>query len=167
MVLGMKRLPPLPTGRGQGWRGIALALLLCAVLYGFWKNAENHLDLIGRRGMVTDETGSLSRENLDNLREMAAALKDSYGVNAMILVSKGDVEWPKAGKAPLELFIAVVPGEARAVIHFSPLLRRGLDEDFCYQLQHDVLDKLVREGHVFRALSESLTRLWQRLGAIS
>ena len=167
MVLRMRRMPPLPKGRGQGWRGMALALVFCAVIYGFWKNTENQMELIGQRGAVMDETGTLSKDQLDNLREMAAALKDGYGVKTRIVISKGEIEWPKGGETALELFIAVAPDRSEAVMRFSPLLRRGLDEDFCYQLQHSVLNKLVGEGQIFQALAQSLTRLWQRLGVIS
>ena len=167
MVLRMRRMPPLPKGRGQGWRGMALALVFCAVIYGFWKNTESQMELIGQRGAVRDETGMLAKDQLDNLREMAAALKNSYGVKTLIVISKDEIQWPKGEEMPLELFIAVAPERSEAAMHFSPLLRRGLDEDFCYQLQHDVLNKLVSEGQIFRALAQSLTKLWQRLGAIS
>lgn len=167
MVLRMRRMPPFPKGRGQAWRGMALVLVFCAVIYGFWKNTESQMELIGQRGAVMDETGTLSKDQLDNLREMAAALKNSYGVKTLIVVSKGEIEWPRGEEMPLELFIAVAPERSEAVMRFSPLLRRGLDEDFCYQLQHDVLNKLLREGQIFQALAQSLTKLWQRLGAIS
>ena len=167
MFLRMRRMPSLPRGRGQGWRGMALALVFCAVIYGFWKNAENQMELVGRRGAVMDETGTLTKDQLDNLREMATALKDGYGVKTRIVISKGEIEWPRGEGTALELFIAVAPDRSEAVMHFSPLLRRGLDEEFCYKLQHDVLNKLVAEGQVFRALAQSLTKLWQRLGSIS
>ena len=110
---------------------------------------------------------TLTGDQLDKLREMSAALKENYGVKVTILVSKGEIEWPKSGEAPLELFIAVAPEREEAVMSFSPLLRRGLDEEFCYKLQHEVLEAQVRGGQLFRALAESLTRLWQRLGSIS
>ena len=167
MVLGMRRMPLLPKGNGRGWRGIALVLVLGAALFGFWKNAERQMQIIGQRGAVMDEIGSLTGDQLDKLREMSAALKENYGVKVTILVSKGEIEWPKSGEAPLELFIAVAPEHEEAVMSFSPLLRRGLDEEFCYKLQHEVLEAQVRDGQLFRALAESLTRLWQRLGAIS
>ena len=167
MVFNMRRLPARPTGKGQGWRTVALALVLCAVVYGFWKNTENQMQIIGQRGAVIDEIGALNKEQLDNLREMTAALKKNYGVKTTILLAKDEIEWPKGGETPLELFIAIAPERQEMVMSFSPLLRRGLDEEFCYKLQHEVLGKQAREGQIFRGLSESLTRLWQRLGSIS
>ena len=167
MVLSIRRMPLLPKGNGRGWRSIALILVLGAALFGFWKNAERQMQVIGQRGAVMDETDSLSAEQIDKLREMSAALKENYGVKVTILVSKGEIEWPAGGEAPLELFIAVAPESREVVMSFSPLLRRGLDEEFCYRLQHEVLETQVREGQLFRALTESLTRLWQRLGSIS
>lgn len=167
MVLCMRRMPRLPRGKGQGWRSIALILVLGAALYGFWKNAEQQMQVIGQRGAIMDETDSLTNEQLDKLREMAAALKESYGIKVTMLISKDEIEWPKGGEAPLELFIAVIPERKEVVMSFSPLLRRGLDEEFCYKLQHEILAARVREGQIFRGLTESLTRLWQRLGSIS
>lgn len=167
MVLRLWRKPVPFQNRGRGWRSIALVLVMCAVVYGFWRNAENQIDVIGKRGAVMDETETLAKTELDTLREMAAALKESYGVKTTVLVSKDEIEWPKDGAASLELFIAVVPERKEVVMSFSPLLRRGLDEEFCYKLQHEVLQPQVNAGQVFQGLSESLTRLWQRLGAIS
>ncbi len=167
MVLSLRHLSSLPKGRGQGWRSIALVLILCGVVYGFWKNAERQIDVIGQRGAVMDETGSLDKDQLDKLREMVSALKETYGVKTVVLISNAEIDWPKGGEASLELFIAVVPERKEVVMSFSPLLRRGLDEEFCYNLQHEVLGAQVKNGQVFHGLAESLTRLWQRLGAIS
>ena len=163
----MRRMPSRPGGRGQGWRGIALALVLCAVVYGFWKNTERQMEVIGQRGSVMDETGSLDKDELEKLRELAAALKENYGVKTLVTVVKDEILWPKEGGAALELFIAVAPARKEAVLSFSPLLRRGLGEEFCYNLQHDVLEAKLREGKVFEALSESLSRIWRQLGSIS
>ena len=80
MVLGMRSMPLLPKGNGRGWRGIALILVLGAALFGFWKNAERQMQIIGQRGAVMDEVGSLTGDQLDKLREMSAALKENYGV---------------------------------------------------------------------------------------
>ena len=167
MVLSMRRLPERPKGKGQGWRTVALVLVLCAVIFGFWKNTENQMQIISQRGAVMDEIGALTKDELNNLREMTAALKTNYGIKTTILLTSGEIVWPAGGEAALELFIAVAPNQQEVVMSFSPLLRRGLDEELCYKLQHEVLGAQVRAGQIFRGLSESLTRLWQRLGSIS
>ena len=167
MFLSMKRMPPLSGGRGQGLRSIALVLVLCAVAYGFWKNSERQVELIGQRGMVMDDAGVLSRDELGKLRELALALKENYGVKTLVTTSRDEIVWPEEGAAALELFIAVSPSRKEAVLSFSPLLCRGLGEEFCYNLQHEVLEAKLREGRTFEALSESLSRIWHQLGSIS
>jgi uncharacterized membrane protein YgcG len=165
MPLRLQRFPPLPKGKTQGWRSMALVLILCVVTYGFWKNAERQMEVIGLRGAVMDEVGILSKEQLNDLREMVSALKENYGVKTSVLISKDDIEeWHKESSAPLELFIVVVPSRKEAAMSFSPLLRRGLDEEFCYRLLHEILEPQVREEQIFNGLAESLSRLWRRLG---
>ncbi len=166
MFLSIKRMPPLPGGRGQGWRSIALVLVLCAVAYGFWKNSERQIELIGQRGTVMDDAGVLSKDELGKLRELTLALKENYGVKALVTVNRDEIIWPEEATA-LELFIAVSPSRKEAVLSFSPLLRRGLGEEFCYNVQHEVLEAKLREGRTFEALSESLSRIWHQLGSIS
>lgn len=167
MSMLLRRAPSMPGGKGQGWRSIALVLVLCVVVYGFWKNTQHQMEVIGHRGTVMDETGALTKSELNELRELAAALKENYGVKTLVTVNQDEIIWPKEGGAALELFIAVSPKRKEAVLSFSPLLRRGLGEEFCYGLQHDVLEAKLREGKLFEALSESLNRIWHQLGSIS
>ncbi len=167
MVLSMRRMPPFPRGKGQAWRAFALVMVLCAVVWGFWKNTERQMDHILQRGLVVDETDTLNTDQLANLREMVSALKSTYGVKAAVHVFKEEIIWPEDSDSPLQVFLGVVPDKKEAVLSFSPLLRRGLGEEFCYQLQHVVLSGYVEKDDIFHGLAECLTRLWHRLGAIS
>ena len=111
MVLRMRRMPSFPKGRGQGWRGMALVLVFCAVIYGFWKNTESQMELIGQRGTVIDETGTLSKDQLDKLIEDKL---DGFGPYAARLVAH-----PGEGAFPSEK-LAALPREARVLLAVGP-----------------------------------------------
>ncbi|MEW5775043.1 MAG: TPM domain-containing protein [Thermodesulfobacteriota bacterium] len=142
-------------------RGVLLIAVfaLAAVLYQ--RNFERRMDLINTRAAIYDQSGTMTQEQRDALRDFAAALKNEFGIDLRIQVRKGGLTLPEADSKTL--FIGLDLDAQEAVVHLPPLLERSLDPDFVRRLRQEHFAPFFAEDNWPLGLSLALRDLWERL----
>ena len=146
--------PPLSGERidlGESRRGhpvFRLLLLLCVFLGTIWVYSwhfENVAERMNRRDPISDETGTLTRERLELLREASSALSRSYGVTLVVKVRQGPVAIPK--EDPKTLFIGLDTAGGTATVILPPLLAKALPEELAQSLQSGYFAPYLAAGN--------------------
>lgn len=141
------------------------AVLLITVFAGaavlYQRHFAKTLDRINTRSTVYDQSGTMSPEQRDALRDFAAALKEEFGIELRIQVRNEGLVPPETDSKTL--FIGLDLAAPRAVVVLPPLLERALDPDFVRRLREDHFAPYLAQGNWTRGLSLALRDLWEQL----
>ncbi len=153
-------------GRGQSstFRIFVTVLLFVVVGLFFWKNYERSMDVILSSHLVRDETGTLSREQKDELSSFAMGLQDRFGFGLQIRVFEHFVEKPEPDSRVI--FMGVSPAFQEVEIVWPPVLRRALPEDFTRHMEEEHFEEYWQGENWSRGLYQALHMLKEELLAI-
>ena len=139
---------------------LLIAVFAVAALF-YQRNFEKRLSLINTRAAVYDQSGSMSTEQREALRDFAAALKEEFGIELRIQVRTEGLALPETDAKTL--FIGLDLAAAKAVVVLPPLLERALGPDFLPRLRDERLAPHLADGSWPRALSLALRDIWEEL----
>jgi uncharacterized membrane protein YgcG len=142
-------------------RAVLLIVVFAVAAVLYQRNFEKRLDLINTRSAVYDQTGELTSEQRDALRDFAAGLKNEFGIELRIQVRKDGLILPDPDSKTL--FIGLDLAAQKAVVLIPPLLERALDPQFVHRLREEHFAPYFAEGDWPLGLSLALRDLWTQL----
>lgn len=133
------------TGEETSWqrffRYIIIALLFCAVIWGFWLNNQRRMEMLKKPAPTRiDKTGSLDGDQERQLAEFVDAFRYTYGVDLILSVS--DEPLPATLLTPEQragnLLLALSPRYFQVRLEAPPLAAHALG---------DALTSYLRDFH--------------------
>lgn len=156
------------TPRMRFLRYILIALLFCAVIWGFWMNNERRVNLLKKNaGPVIDATGVLGTEQLNELARFQERFAAVYGLNLIILIR--NEPFPEPFLAPRErgatVFLGLAPKQGQVLFELPPLAEAALGEETTRRLRHTHFMPYFTDNSWPEGLAEALNLLAQRFDA--
>jgi len=141
------------------WRSLLLVLVVCGVVWAFWQNSQNQLNLISSRLSVWDEPKVLSDYERTALQDMIIQFKSRYGIDVRMEILETSLHKPKS-ENPL-IYIGINPSTSEAAVFLPPWLRLGAD--FSEQVKNVyILPRLAGKEYAY-ALADGLRAIWDEL----
>jgi hypothetical protein len=100
-------------------RTIAMALVMLAVIWAFWKNNENIIERLQGDQAFWDETEQAGSRLKSFARDFVETLEREYGVHARIQVRTARLAEPEVAEG--ELFLGLCPAERQVVLRMNPV----------------------------------------------
>lgn len=155
--------------RMRFFRHVLLALLFCAVIWGFWMNNERRLNAVkrGSAAFTVDATGLLGEKELEKLALYQERFHQVYGLNLVVAVRKKPIETPflAPGERGGTVFIGLCPKARQALIELPPLVEAALGQSLAEHLRREHFLPYFNSGLWPEGLAEGLNILSTRLDA--
>lgn len=145
-------------------RGMLLIAVFAGAAVLYARHFEKRMDRINTRATVYDQSGTMTAQQRDALRDFAAALRQEFGIELRIQARSGALSLPEADSKTL--FIGLDLADRQAVVILPPLLERALDPDFVRRLRREHFVPYFDSGDWPRGLSLALHDLWEQLSAL-
>lgn len=110
-------------------RALRMVLLVCvfgAVFWGFWGNSQRRLEELGRRSVLYDETGELTKADKEVLFARARVFQSVYGLRLNVRVHTKASSLREATHH--DIFLDIAPARGEVIVTLPPLLQRAAGE---------------------------------------
>lgn len=149
-------------------RYIIIALLFCAVIWGFWMNNERRVRMLKKNDTAAiDATGMLGKGELDALARFQDRFREVYGLNLVIMIRNEPI--PDPFLSPRErtgtVFLGLSPKNEQVVFELPPLAEAALGESETGRLRHTHFMPYFTAGSWPEGLAEALNLLSRRFDA--
>ncbi len=141
-------------------RSVGVVIVFVCVGILFWKNYESTLDKIVSRQTIYDATKTLSRSQKRILKEFSRYLRDVYGFDFRVNVSKTHLILPQSSKKVL--YIGICPPKKKAVVILPVVLKRALPPKFVEYMEGPLIHKLTSQNWPI-ALMETVQLIYNQL----
>ena len=119
------------------FRYIIIALLFCAVIWGFWMNNQRRMDMLKKPVSTSiDRTGVLGAEQERQLAAFQEQFKRAYGIPLVIHVGGIADVTGLLRDAPDAMRLGIAPDSAQIVFDAPPLASAALGEPLTLYLRH-------------------------------
>lgn len=150
------------------FRCIIIALLFCAVIWGFWINNQRRMEMLKKPEQVhIDKTGLLTDEQQKSLARYQERFREVYGLNLVIRVR--NETFPSPFLLPEEragtVFLGLSPRNRQALFELPPLAEAALGPDLVSDLRLTHFVPYFDDGSWPEGLASCLNLMTARLDA--
>ncbi len=142
-------------------RSVGVVIVFVCVGILFWKNYESTLEKIVSRQTIYDGTKTLSPSQKRLLKQFARYVRDVYGFDFKVTISKKHLILPQESKKLL--YIGICPPQRRAVVIFPIILKRALPANFVKYMQGPFANKKLSSEDWPIALMEAVQLIYNQL----
>lgn len=119
------------------FRYVIIALLFCAVIWGFWLNNQRRMEMLKKPVSASiDSTGSLNTEQERQLSEFQEQFRRAYGIPLSIHVGRARDIADALRSEPDSVRIGIAPDSAQVIFDVPPLAAAALGEPLTLYLRH-------------------------------
>lgn len=149
-------------------RFLGLILVFALTIWGFWLNGQRQAERLQARHGLGDEAALLSEEERGQVQAFIVDMRSRYGIEARIVVSKGEPVPPDSGQAaPKTLFLGLSPELRKTVVVLPTLAQSVLGHDFARQLVDEHMPLYFQSGRRWqKGLILALDLIRSRLAAL-
>ena len=120
--------------KSRAFRPILLALIITVVCWSFWNNSQRRLNDVLLQGLVNDEVKALTSEERNEILHYIKPFRQDFGVpiEVNILKRPPDIKNNDISR----IYIDISPEHRRAYLHFPPLVRNAVGQEFIREMEH-------------------------------
>ncbi len=150
--------------RGEHFaRVLILVAVLAATGWGFWANSQRTMETFKTAGLLRDATNTLSRSQVESLREYLAVLEVRFNIKISVEIQK-DCAPPRLDPGRVELFLC--PADRTVAFSVPPLLRPALGGDFIRYINIEHFPPYFAQNRWPDGLGAALDLLGRKLDAV-
>lgn len=143
----------------SAWRSFLLVLVVCGVMWAFWQNSQNQLNLINSRFSVWDDPKVLTEYERTALQDMIGQFKSRYGIDVRMEILETPLHKPKS-ENPL-IYLGINPSTSELMVSLPAWLRLGAN--FPEQVKETYMRPRLAEKEYAYALADGLRAIWDEL----
>ncbi len=148
------------------FRYIIIALLFCAVIWGFWLNNQRRIEMLKKPVSTTiDRTGSLNTEQERQLIAFQEQFKRAYGIPLIITIGRAADITTMLRTDQDAVRLGIAPDSAQVVFDAPPLAAAALGEPLTLYLRYVHFVPYFARSDWPRGLEGALNLMSARLDA--
>lgn len=144
----------------SAWRSLLLVLIFCGVIWAFWQNSQNQLNLIGSKQNVWDDPKVLNKQERAALQDMIIQFKSKYGIDVRMEILEIPLHKPSS-ETPL-IYLGINPRTGEALVSLPSWLRP--EPGFDNHVKNTYILPGLPEKKYAYALADALRAIWDELG---